>query len=239
MATASPEKKPDLGVRTLSAIVMLAVAGAALWLGDFAWALFVAVVSLGVLGEWWGLVRRFGGGAYLDAAWLIVGVVYIGIAALVLASIGNGAAMGSISEFARVQLLAQLVLVVIATDVGAYFTGRAIGGPKIAPSISPSKTWSGLLGGMVLAGLVLAVSAGLGILQASLLWASVAGACLAVTAQAGDFFESWMKRRAGVKDSGTLIPGHGGLFDRFDGLLAVANLVAILAVVAIANSTDL
>jgi phosphatidate cytidylyltransferase len=92
---------------------------------------------------------------------------------------------------------------------------------------------------MVLAGLVLAVSAGLGILQASLLWASVAGACLAVTAQAGDFFESWMKRRAGVKDSGTLIPGHGGLFDRFDGLLAVANLVAILAVVAIANSTDL
>lgn len=115
------------------------------------------------------------------------------------------------------------LVVVWATDIGAYFAGRAIGGPKIAPSISPSKTWAGLAGGMVgalVCGAAVASASGLGTSF------FIAGAPLAVAAQAGDFFESWLKRRSGVKDSGTLLPGHGGVLDRLDGVVPVALLVA-------------
>ncbi len=119
-----------------------------------------------------------------------------------------------------------LLLAVIATDIGAYFAGRSIGGPKIAPSISPSKTWAGLAGGMAGAALVLMLGRGNGMAAEAI----GGGAMLAIVAQAGDFFESWMKRRAGVKDSGKLIPGHGGLFDRVDGLLAVVFVGGVAAV---------
>jgi phosphatidate cytidylyltransferase len=135
----------------------------------------------------------------------------------------------------------ELVSAVVATDIGAYFAGRTFGGPKIAPRISPSKTWVGLIGGMIAAGLILA---GWQFYFNSLMeshraygasaagpspWAyAPAGALVAVIAQVGDFFESWMKRRAGVKDSSRLIPGHGGLFDRLDGLLAVSFVFGIL-----------
>ena len=123
------------------------------------------------------------------------------------------------------------VAVTIFTDIGAYFSGRTIGGPKIASAISPSKTWAGLGGGIIAAGFAAATwmvwfpqhgrfdlqsaGAGFGL-----------GAVLAVIAQTGDFAESFLKRQAGVKDSGSIIPGHGGVLDRIDGLLAV--LVACL-----------
>ncbi|MEO1223229.1 MAG: phosphatidate cytidylyltransferase [Pseudomonadota bacterium] len=113
-----------------------------------------------------------------------------------------------------------------ATDMGAYAAGRAIGGPKLAPRLSPNKTWAGLIGGMIaaaVAGFLIAMvfDAGLRFVAAAV--ASV----LAVIAQSGDLFESAMKRRAGVKDSGTLIPGHGGVLDRIDGLMAAAPVLAI------------
>jgi phosphatidate cytidylyltransferase len=131
-----------------------------------------------------------------------------------------------------------VVLVVIATDTGAYFAGRKFGGAKIAPEISPSKTWAGLYGGMIYAALVMLVAfvkSKSSLIEGpdpilnvivqyphTLFMMILAGLTLAILAQCGDFFESWMKRRAGVKDSGALIPGHGGLFDRLDGLLPVA-----------------
>jgi len=111
-----------------------------------------------------------------------------------------------------------------ATDIGAYFAGRSIGGPKLAPRISPSKTWSGLGGGVLAAlmvGFLLYRFADLPIQLAA------ASGLLAVAAQLGDLLESWMKRRAGVKDSGTLLPGHGGVMDRLDGVVAAAPLAAI------------
>src|SRR3546814_12943026 len=115
---------------------------------------------------------------------------------------------------------------------GAYFSGRAIGGPKIAPAISPSKTWAGLAGGMLFAGLVAAgffiSNAGEAAYSPMLAIAFLIGALLAIVAQAGDFLESWMKRKAGMKDSSSFIPGHGGVFDRVDGLLPVAAIPAIL-----------
>jgi phosphatidate cytidylyltransferase len=117
-----------------------------------------------------------------------------------------------------------LIGIVVATDVGAYFAGRTLGGPKIAPSISPSKTWSGLIGGMLAASLfavALAMRVSPVFSMEELVLAILFGAFLAVVAQAGDFFESWMKRKAGVKDSGAMIPGHGGVLDRIDGLIPV------------------
>lgn len=114
-----------------------------------------------------------------------------------------------------------------ATDIFAYFAGRAIGGPKIWPAISPNKTWAGLMGGMLAAALFSALFAWIAGWSALPAIYAVAGAGLAAAAQAGDFLESWLKRRAGVKDSGTLLPGHGGIMDRVDGLVPVACLVAV------------
>lgn len=241
-----PAKKSDLGVRTLSAIVMLAVAGTALWLGGWWWTAFVTVVALGVLWEWWGLVRTFAAGALARMAWVLGGLVYVGLASVTLAFVRTADGAGAFGVL-------MIVGGVIGVDVGAYFAGRTTGGPKIAPRISPSKTWAGLGGGVVGAALALLVSALLSHLWATGMPMSPAakhdsylvifdgprllisllalGAVLAVIAQAGDFFESWMKRSAGVKDSSSLIPGHGGLFDRVDGLLAVCFVVGVFQLV--------
>ena len=219
MTTAPPPKKSDLGVRTASAVVMIAVAGSALWLGGYWWTAFVAAVALGVLWEWWGLVQAITPSFLYRALWLAGGLFYVGLAASILAMASDQVE----GFFIRLAIVAG----VIATDVGAYFAGRTFGGPKIAPAISPSKTWSGLIGGMLAASLVMV---SLGFIGESLLAAAV-GCGIAVVAQTGDFFESWMKRRAGVKDSGNLIPGHGGLFDRVDGLLAVTFVLGAVGMI--------
>jgi phosphatidate cytidylyltransferase len=222
-------KASDLPKRVASALVMLAVAGAALWLGGRALQGFIWLVALVGFGECVLLVPK----ATAKAIWRVLGMVaaaaYFGIAAWV---------MGSLDLY----YLIAAVGVVIFTDTGAYFTGRAIGGPKIAPRISPSKTWAGLFGGMAFAALWLAIVAGVFFYTAGyrtwselvdIGWddvtgAALVGALLAVVAQAGDFFQSWLKRKAGVKDSSNLIPGHGGVFDRIDGMLAVALVVGLL-----------
>jgi phosphatidate cytidylyltransferase len=124
-----------------------------------------------------------------------------------------------------------IIGIVWATDTAAYFAGRPIGGPKLAPRISPNKTWAGLAGGVLASAAIGVVFA----LSTSILtpWLVVfISAGMAVVEQAGDLFESWVKRRFGVKDSGTLIPGHGGVLDRVDGLLAVATSVAILTMLS-------
>lgn len=219
-------KKSDLMVRVASAVVMLAIAGTALWFGGLALDLFVAAVAFGVFVEYVMLASKIATTPAALVPMVIVGAIYIGWAGLALAVMPE-------------PLMLAVLGVVIFTDTGAYFTGRSLGGPKIAPKISPSKTWSGLAGGMAAAGIwaaIVVLSAGYllsaigptGPSLASALEvanvgvAALVGATLAVFAQAGDFYESWLKRRAGVKDSSRLIPGHGGLFDRVDGLLPVA-----------------
>lgn len=224
--TETPAKKSDLGVRTLSAVVMVAVAGTALWLGGWVWALFVALVACGVLWEWRGLVRGFAKATVHATIWNAGGFVYIALASAVLLYLrGIGPEPGAVTL---------LVGTVIATDVGAYFAGRTFGGPKIAPAISPSKTWSGLGGGILgAAGAVYLIFGGYQLASVNPVIESLGmGAPIAIVAQTGDFFESWMKRRAGVKDSGNLIPGHGGLFDRVDGLLAVSFVIGLITLAA-------
>jgi phosphatidate cytidylyltransferase len=146
------------------------------------------------------------------------GLVYIAVPSFALL----------VLSWAYAGLVFWVMAVTWATDIFAYFAGRAIGGPKLAPSISPNKTWAGLVGGVVGAGLAGWGLSALFDLGAPFQWI---GAPMAVLAQGGDLYESWVKRRHGVKDSGTILPGHGGVLDRLDGLLAVAfaTMVILLA----------
>lgn len=236
MADAEPAprraRNSDLGVRVLSALVMVALAIGAVVAGGWLWTAFVVLVAGGVFWEFTRLVNGFARGAS-GLLWMLGGAIYIAVAAVMLIILRQDDWLTPLIP----------VIGVVATDTGAYFAGRAIGGPKIAPAISPSKTWAGLLGGMLAAAIALAGIAGFVSYLLSALGgigpqpsaffgpATLAGlglgALLAVVAQVGDFFESWMKRRAGVKDSSNLIPGHGGLFDRVDGLLAVLSLFGL------------
>ncbi|MGN6497583.1 MAG: phosphatidate cytidylyltransferase [Tsuneonella sp.] len=227
-AEAQP-KRSDLPVRLASAVIMLAVAIGALVVGGAVFDTLVVVVALVAFAEFVMLVVGATANIPYRLAFIILGALYFGAAAGVLTGAGDF-------------LIVLIVGVTVFTDTFAYFAGRAIGGPRIAPAISPSKTWAGLFGGMAGAALwvvlwVVAIDGGivgprfelgLSLSAENLGAAALLGAGLAVVAQAGDFLESWMKRRAGVKDSSRLIPGHGGVFDRIDGLLAVTIAVGVI-----------
>lgn len=158
------------------------------------------------------------------SVWLVLGLVYVASALLAFQWLRQDPALGR-------EIILWLIAAVWATDIGAYFAGRGIGGAKLAPRISPKKTWAGLFGGMLAAAAVGAAAALLVGRPSPYLLAG-ASAFLAVVAQLGDLFESGLKRRFGVKDSSNLIPGHGGLLDRADGLLAGSLGVTLLALAA-------
>ncbi|MFO1059592.1 MAG: phosphatidate cytidylyltransferase [Dongiaceae bacterium] len=157
------------------------------------------------------------------ALWHGLGVLYVGLPCLALLWIRDD------PESGLPTLLWTLVLV-WSVDTGAYIAGRGIGGPKLAPRISPNKTWAGLAGGVV-AAVVMAALAALGLGFGALWPVAALAALLAVVEQAGDLAESGFKRHFGVKDSSNLIPGHGGVLDRLDGLLAVSIAVAGLMMI--------
>ncbi|MCB1354687.1 MAG: phosphatidate cytidylyltransferase [Rhodobacteraceae bacterium] len=184
------------------------------------------------------LVLSAGGVLGIAAAGLgaaALGFVFLMIAALVAGLLSRrhflelaggalyiGVAIGGLlvileTETRGVDVLIWIVVIIIASDVGAYFTGRSVGGRKLCPRISPGKTCSGAIGGLACAcGLSMVIAAVLGW---PILVAAGAGLLVAMASQAGDLAESWLKRRAGVKDSGVLLPGHGGFLDRLDGIL--------------------
>lgn len=156
----------------------------------------------------------------MHPVWIGIGALYIGVPAVALIWLRDDADGGR-------SLILWLLLTVWATDIGAFFAGRLIGGPRLAPRISPKKTWAGLMGGIVSAACVGVVVPQFDSLAPPALSLALSGAVLAVVAQGGDLGESWVKRRFGAKDSSQLIPGHGGLFDRVDGLLTAAVVLAI------------
>jgi phosphatidate cytidylyltransferase len=204
-------------VRALSAIVLGPLLLAAVWYG-YPWIDLIAALAAPVMiFEWTRLTR--GAPVLRVLAWAY------GLAALLaLLWLRHQPAFGR-------ETILWVLICIWATDIGAYFVGRTAGGAKLAPRISPGKTWSGLIGGMAWAAVASAVTGyafGLG----ETVHLALAGAALAVVGQAGDLLESAAKRRAGVKDSGRLIPGHGGLLDRIDGLMAVLVAVAVARLVA-------
>jgi phosphatidate cytidylyltransferase len=188
------------------------------WLAALCLAAVMAGLVVGLAAEW-----LFGLGALAVAICAVHGSVRgqgLWHASGVAYAAASGLTLALLRDDDRAGLLAILFLfaVVWATDVLAYFVGRALGGPKLAPAISPGKTWSGAVGGALgglLAGALFAAVTGWGGW-----WAAVVALGLAIVSQLGDLLESFLKRRQGVKDSSRLIPGHGGLMDRVDGLVA-------------------
>ena len=278
-APAAPQS--DLITRFAAAVVMIAIACVAIFVGGWLFRLLVAAGAAAMILEWGdmhGLKRVWsyfalgllvlillGASQYLYPVGEIdviddvegVGVStfldsWMGFAAVAVAALLAGAAsrrpsLGwgllyiGIPSFALlvvawtdVYLVFWLMLVTWATDIFAYAAGRSIGGPKLAPKISPNKTWAGLVGGMAGAAIVGALAAwwfGISAELPDFLWL---GAPMGLLAQLGDLYESRVKRRLGVKDSGTLLPGHGGVLDRLDGLLPVilATLLVLIASLA-------
>lgn len=238
--------------RVLSSFVLAPVFFLAVWAGFEGFAAFIALCSILMIWEWSCIcLGRFDWAGYCSffvccvaiylvlsghfcmaiaflglaaviilcarrSVWLSVGLVYIG---------GSSASLVWMYGVSGSGTVLWLLFVVWATDVGAYVVGRMLGGARLAPRISPNKTWAGLFGGAFFAMIVG------GLFPFFLGFASWGPALffalfLAFIAQSGDLFESYLKRRFGVKDSGSLIPGHGGILDRMDGLIAVAPVVA-------------
>jgi phosphatidate cytidylyltransferase len=188
---------------------MVVVALMAAVLGGYYFAFLVAAAATGMFYEWMRIVRGWG------LHWSVGGFFYCLLPALALLWIRDRSGDQGLS------LLLWVFVVTWSTDIGAYFAGRRFGKRKLAPTISPGKTVEGLWGGMAAAALLGAAW----VLSTDLNWALLPLAPLfAVAAQVGDLFESKMKRMAGIKDSGSWLPGHGGLLDRLDGLVPVAVL---------------
>lgn len=188
-----------------------------------------ALAGLGL--PWPGLAVLLPGAALLwrmagplPRRFLALGVVYIGLFGVAFITLRLDPEVGRANLFF-------LILLVWASDTAAYVAGRAMGGPKLWPAVSPGKTWSGAMGGLLGAMLVGALAAVLVAPMAAPLWAALVAGVLGVVSQAGDLLESGIKRRFGVKDSSRLIPGHGGLLDRLDGFLAASPLAAALGMV--------
>ena len=199
-------------LRVLSAIVLAPLFLAAIWFG-YPWIDLVAAIAapLMVL-EWMRLTRG-------RPAARILAIIYAMAGVVALLWLRHQPSTGR-------ETVLWIVACVIAADTGAYVLGSLAGGLKLAPSISPSKTWSGLIGGMCWAAVVSALI-GLVFRLGETIPLALIGIGIAIVDQLGDLLESAAKRRAGVKDSGNLIPGHGGLLDRVDGLLAVLVVVAL------------
>ncbi len=248
----------DLRKRAISAALLAPMAVACLWFGGWWWTALLAAASVGLAMEWVHLcgarlaspvgaaiplmVLLAGALACLDhdlmglgvlgagflLTWLLsgraslaAGMPYLGGAIVALAWLRDDGAIG------RDNVLF-LLLVVWASDIGAYTAGRLLGGPKLAPRISPSKTWSGAAGGLAGA-MVVGAAAALALHGGNVAHILPVAAGIGIAAQIGDLLESAVKRHYGVKDSGRLIPGHGGLLDRLDGLLTAALAAALLA----------
>ncbi|MFC7332080.1 phosphatidate cytidylyltransferase [Rhodocista pekingensis] len=204
---------------TLMPLLLSLVAVGAVMAADLAWGTATALpVAAAATVALYGACLLAGVG---PRALVALTVPYIALACVALMWLRNATGEDGRSLFFF------LLLAIWATDIGAYAAGRTIGGPKLAPRVSPKKTWAGLIGGMLAAALVGAGVAFFADAGRPLVAALIA-ACLAVAGQAGDLFESFMKRRSHVKDSGHLIPGHGGLLDRIDGLIVAAPVFALV-----------
>ncbi|MGI8526862.1 MAG: phosphatidate cytidylyltransferase [Pseudolabrys sp.] len=208
----------NLATRILSALVLAPIAIAAAYFGGVYFAGFFALAAAAVLWEWAVLT----GPARNRWAWMMAGVFYAGVLLLAPSSLRHDAQYGF-------SAMLFIFAAVWATDIAAYFAGRAFGGPKLAPSISPKKTWSGAFGGTGSA-VIVAIVAARYLPESKVLALIGVALVLSVASQVGDLFESALKRHFGAKDAGHLIPGHGGVMDRLDGFWAAALVAALIGI---------
>jgi len=238
---------------------MLPVVFGTVWLGGWFFGILLAVTAGAMYWEWQGLCGEKGAPAIgyallcaagpiallaFDTKHVLIGWALATLVVFVLRKEARPAFMAAGFAYICLACLAVvwlrgidpagmntvlwLGIVVVMTDTCAYFTGRTLGGPKLAPKISPKKTWSGLAGGIVGA----AVGGGVlaAVIEANFVYVALVSGGLAVVAQLGDLIVSKAKRAFGVKDSGHIIPGHGGTLDRFDGVLSAAIAIALLSI---------
>ncbi len=259
----APLRKPasELATRTLTGLGMIALALVALAFGGFPFWLLAVIAGVFMMAEWSELhsaepkTKRLGqyvlfvplaimcpiaAGPNFFALGLLVGAFFFLTIVTRRPQLGLGVLYCGLPVYALLLIRHEpdgirnalwALSLVWATDIGAYFAGRSIGGPKLAPTISPNKTWAGLIGGLIVATIVALALQAFYQLPPRFV---IATPLLAILAQAGDLYESWLKRRAGVKDSGSVIPGHGGVLDRLDGLVPVLPVAALLVVVPLA-----
>ena len=208
----------NLSVRLASSLVLAPLALATAWFGGAVFVIFWAGAALIIGWEWIKLVAP----ARDPLPWRVAGMIYAAIVftapVLLRADVNNGFVA-----------LVFLFAIVWMTDIMGYVVGRAFGGPKLWPAVSPNKTRSGAIGGMagaLAAGIVIAAALSLAVLPIAIL-----SVILSMMAQAGDLFESAIKRRFGAKDTSHLIPGHGGLMDRLDGFITAALVAALIGIV--------
>lgn len=235
---------------------MLPVAAGAIWFGGWVFAALVALLAALMYWEWQGLCGEKGRTAQGFAALCGLGALFSALAGPWISVVAGVSVYLPLSLYRRhsvfqaagyvyillacisliwLRSIAEsgfatviwLMAVVVVTDTAAYFTGRTVGGPKLAPRVSPKKTWSGLIGGIVGAGVAGGLVAA-GFEGANIVAAGLLGGAFAVIAQAGDLLISKAKRTFNVKDSGDLIPGHGGVLDRLDGFLSTSLALAVL-----------
>lgn len=257
LARKSPKGRwADLGPRTLSALVLLTTGGLAIYFGGAAFAAFVAICTGAVFWEILRMFRRdrdmaakgcglLAGLAVFVASFLplvlapvvLAGPLLLGLRLLdaekrLFAGFGAWVLLGGfglvwLREEYWVGWTCWVIFAVVATDVAGYFVGKYMGGRKFWPAVSPNKTWSGTAGGWVAAALMGLLFVLLIGMPPDIIWISV---FVSMFSQAGDMAESALKRRKGVKDSSQLIPGHGGVFDRFDGMLGAGALAFLVAI---------
>ena len=209
------QRASELPLRVYSSLALGALALAVTWMGGIVFALFWLAAAIGVLVEWVRITSW-------RPLWLVAGIVYAGLFAASMLILRGDPRFGFVA-------LIWLFALVWTADIAAYFAGRAFGGRKLWPAVSPNKTWSGAVGATVagpLAGAIVIAAAGLALRPMHVVLMVV----IVIVAQLGDLMESAIKRRFGVKDSSHLIPGHGGLMDRCDSLVAAAAVALFLGV---------
>jgi phosphatidate cytidylyltransferase len=225
--TAAAPVNSSLNERIKGALIFGVIVLGALYLGGAAFIILMGAAAAIGISEWLKMMRKE---TKYRIPFTIFGIAYISLSCALMAWLRTGTTYGLYN-------MLTLLLIVWASDISAYFTGRAIGGPKLAPKISPKKTWAGFIGSSIGAGIVAAgvacpaLLAKFNIATVGHLPAAAYGAIgfiLAMFGQAGDLFISVFKRRYGVKDTGTIIPGHGGVLDRIDALLLVALIFGLI-----------
>ena len=210
-------------IRSLSALVMASCVLSAIWIGSPYFEALIGLIGCLAIMEWYRLIL-VNRPKFPNIIFMCFGVLYVLVPCLILVWLRNNGPHG-------LYFIVWFFVVIWSTDIGAYLFGKSIGGAKLAPKISPNKTWAGFFGGISSAVIVSFLLYYFLYPMAGLFLFFLGCVIISIVGQIGDLFESWCKRRLGVKDSGKLIPGHGGILDRVDSLLLSTPIAGVVAII--------